>query len=411
MDALFCRGDLDATLRQQTSLVREKVEEIPMAQFVNAPDDEIVENVVQRLEVLPLLLNFDQMTQSAVETSVDVSGDPRRLIFGDGPCYVPGIQLTVCIPFNGDAGLFKLKPNQWRMSGFPRANIYTDREELEIILTMPLDLAESLKAKVESEVESLRFYVGAQASQVRAYNSELPNVVRQAVSGRRQRISKLDGIVASIGIPLKRTKSPPVPLKRKLLRPLPPPPKTGVQSEPEISREDYEHILNVIRHEGRTFETTPLTYRALDEEDLRNIMMAHLNGHYEGGATGETFRKRGKTDVRIEDRNRCAFIAEFKIWGGPKELSDAVGQLGGYQTWRDCKAALVLFNKAVAGFTEVLSKVEPIFSSHDRYRRTLQSGKAGEWRFSLTSAEDPGRLIELHVFLFNIYTAEGNKRT
>lgn len=78
-------------------------------------------------------------------------------------------------------------------------------------------------------------------------------------------------------------------VKRKLVRPLPPAPKGGYKPEPGITDDDYKHILSVIRHEGRTFETTPSTYAVHDEEELRDILLAHLNGHYQGAASAEAF--------------------------------------------------------------------------------------------------------------------------
>ena len=138
-----------------------------------------------------------------------------------------------------------------------------------------------------------------------------------------------------LGIPLKiHDGAPsvrPIQIKRTLVKPLPPPPKSGFKPEPGITDEDYEHILSVIRHEGRTFEATPRTCAVHDdEEELRDIILAHLNGHYQGGATGETFRRSGKTDIRIEDQDRAAFVAECKVRRGQKELLAAIDQLLSY---------------------------------------------------------------------------------
>lgn len=81
----------------------------------------------------------------------------------------------------------------------------------------------------------------------------------------------------------------------------------------------------------------------MQEEDLRNTLLAMLNATYKGNATGETFRRKGKTDICIEMENRAAFVAECKIWKGAKALTNAVRQLNGYLTWRDCKTALIVF--------------------------------------------------------------------
>ena len=62
-------------------------------------------------------------------------------------------------------------------------------------------------------------------------------------------------------------------------------------------------------------------------------------------ATGETFDYEGKTDILIRSEGEEYFITECKYWNGPKKLSDTVDQLLSYTSWRDTKAAIVIFNR------------------------------------------------------------------
>ena len=110
-----------------------------------------------------------------------------------------------------------------------------------------------------------------------------------------------------------------------------------------ISDANYADILATIKHMGSTYERTPKSYAAMKEEDLRNTLLAALNGTYLGGAVGEAFRNNGKTDICIEEKNRAAFVAECKMWTGQKAIADALKQLDSYLTWRDCKTALIYF--------------------------------------------------------------------
>ncbi len=81
----------------------------------------------------------------------------------------------------------------------------------------------------------------------------------------------------------------------------------------------------------------------LDEEKIRDLLLVFLNAQYEGDAAGEVFNAAGKTDILIRVGDRNVFIAECKIWKGPKTIRDALGQLLSYLTWRDTKAALLVF--------------------------------------------------------------------
>jgi len=245
---------------------------------------------------------------------------------------------------------------------------------------------------------------------VAQFNKNLDSAVRSAIEGRRQRLQVHDKLALMLNIPL--THAPqapeikPIPVHRRIVKPLPPPPTGGYKPEPGILDQEYENILAIIRHEGRTFETTPRTYAVHDEEELRDILLAHLNGHYKGGASGETFRRSGKTDIRIEEENRAAFVAECKVWKGPKTLAESIDQLLGYLTWRDCKTAIVVFDKDVAGFTGLLEKIAPTIETHSRFMKMIPIEQPGEWRCIFRSKEDDARLVHIHVFVFNIYASE-----
>jgi hypothetical protein len=413
-DYLFCEGDLDATLRAHLDSMNGRVDAIPRDQFMNAQPEEVAEHIVSEMTVEPLVLYEDRAEMEQHETKIDVSGYRDRNPSDDrGTIYVSSVAVTISMPFTGDKSLWKLKPSHWQTI-FPRGRIESGRGQeagkLLIDLSQPADEpSERFRQRLDEQMKSVRFYVQSQRQQVDSFNAGLLQRALAAVNTRRERISKHDGLKDILGIPLKRKEGAPaiepVKITRKLVRPLPPPPKSGYKPEPGITDEDYAHILSVIRHVGRTYETTPKTYAVHDEEALRDILLAHLNGHYQGDATGEAFRRNGKTDIRIEDSNRAAFVAECKIWKGQKELSQAIDQLLGYLTWRDCKSAIVIFNKHNAKFIGILDTVPGTFEAHPYYKRTVASKEPGEWEFHMSSREDEGRQVRVHVFVLNLFVS------
>lgn len=411
-DYLFCQGDLDATLRSHESTISGRIDRIPPDQFMNARIEDVVEHVLAEMTIEPLVIYEDRAEMDQSETRIDVSQWRDRNLFHDpGPIYVPGVRVSVLIPFTGDSSLWALKPNRWQ-SIFPRAQLGRSTrggvQNIAIDLSQPADEPqERIKQRLDEQLKSIRFYVQSQKQQVDSFNTGLRPHVLASVNARRERLKKQAGLEDVLGIPLKRKdgvpRVTPVRLERKLSRPLPPPPKSGYKPEPGITDADYSHILSVIRHEGRTFETTPKTYAKHDEEELRDILLAHLNGHYQGTATGETFRRNGKTDIRIEDGDRAAFVAECKVWRGPKTLSSAIDQLLGYLTWRDCKAAIIIFNKHNAQFSSIVKGIPKICSESHAYVRETAIAETGEWQFDMNSLEDEGRSVRVYVFAFNIF--------
>jgi len=420
MNHLFSEGHLRSTLDAHFAGIRDAVNSIPRDQFLASSDEEIIAHVHAKKVVESIKLHEERIEMEQEEIQLDVSSSHERNPFArSGPLYIPGFRIRVTIPFSGDPALWKLRPSSYK-SVLPLGNIRRPARSgegyFEMVFEQPADVPpERLKAELDRNLGLIRDYLSYQESDVDHQNSQLVTLIRQEIQARRERLEKQDGIARMLGIPLKRREGAPsvrpIRVEKRIVQPLPPPPKSGYKAEPGIADSDYEDIISIIRHEGRTFETTPATYSVHGEEDLRNILLAHLNGHYKGGATGETFRSAGKTDIRIEDSERSAFIAECKVWAGTKTLSGAIDQILSYLTWRDCKCALIVFNKAQSRFSDLLAKVPAVMSSHPQLHKDLGPQADGEWRFVFTANEDEARRIVLHVFLFNLNVPRSKKST
>lgn len=411
---LFSEYDLGGNLRAFVEKIPQDVDAIPEQQFLISSDDEILRSLVAHKTLTPLSLHEDHATMQQSETKIDVAGwRDRDWGYGrDGPLLIPGTNVTISIPFTGDPQLWKCKTSTWT-TVLPHGEIRSGRGgaagELILSFSRPHDESpDAFKRMYDSELSTIRQYLSWSRTEIEAFNANLEKNIRPAIHARRERLKKHSGIADLLGIPIKtREGAPPVKpirVEPRIVVPLPSVPKSGLKPEPGILDNLYESILSIIRHEGRTFETTPKTYRVHDEEELRDIMLAHLNGHFQGAAGGETFRRSGKTDIRIEDNNRAAFVGECKVWRGQSELTRAIDQLTSYLTWRDCKAAVIIFNKDVKRFSELLEKVPEILGAHPHFIEMSKSTESGEWQCILRSKEDEGRRIRVRTFLFNLFS-------
>ena len=406
-DYLFTELDLDNQLRERQLQVTSKVDAIPESQFLISSDLEVVEHAIPQLVVEPVVLQLDATTMSKAETQVDVSGDPMRFFSPGrrGPFYIPGTRVDIDIPYTGEDWIFSYRTNPWS-TVFPRAEV--KRGSLRISISLPHDAApEKFKETYDRELGLIREYVDRAHTQVAAYNESLESLVHQAIADRRNRLGKHAGIADLLDIPLAAKHGAPsiAPVRIEVRRPsaLPVPPRTGLTPEPGIAVETYERILHFIRHQGRTFERTPGTYALHDEEGLRNIILAQLNGHFEGAAIGEVFRGSGKTDICIETDTRAAFVGECKLWTGPASLTGALDQLLRYLTWRDSKASVIVFNTRNRNFSKILPAIPDAIGGHALFVRDLPCEETGEWRVLMRSEEDEGRRVTVHVFLFDLY--------
>jgi len=415
---LFARESLYNWLRDNTNRVGRMVDDISESEFCNSTDDQILEHVYNSLEVLPIELDEGSQKMSYKEIKIDVSKDPRRDVRDRSQkLLIRGLRVTVSTPFTGDSSLFYYRPTRFCRDPL-RANIQQRAPEdvgtIEVIVEHPQEPNGNpnvYRDEANGILSQIKAYLSDVHSQVHSHNHGLKETIRRSVACRRQRLDRFAEIVKTMNIPLKRNSNAPeitkLRIKRRIIRPLANKPQT--REEYGIADEVYEHILQVIRHEGRSFESIPKTLSVHGEEELRDFIVAHLNTHYEGDATGETFRVHGKTDIRIEFENRAAFVGECKVWSGPKALSKAVDQLLSYVTWRDSKGAIIILNKDMSGFTAIQEKVLPALKKHSKYVIEESTEHASEWRVRFLSADDDDHEVTIHVFLFNLYMTQERK--
>jgi hypothetical protein len=406
-ELLFNQTSLSDSLRAELANVIREIDRISSDHFLANTDEQIIDFVYSKMEVNPLIIYRDRMMLSEPQ-EIRVK---RQSFYFEELVEVPMIRVELSIPYIGESNLWKMQPSTFTFN--PPCGNYWSQRRVDQSGTLKCRMEftpdefnnETINTEIEKYINSIEQYIAWIKHDVENHNSQLKNEIVQGVSQRRQRLGKIQKVTKTINIPIQtREGAPsikPLPLQKKIIRALST--QAPHSTEYTISNDDYEYILKVIHHEGSSFERTPETFLKHDEEELRNILLAHLNGHYNGLANGEAFRKKGKTDISIEFENRAAFVAECKLWEGEKKLSDAVDQLFGYLTWRDCKTSLIIFNKDVAAFSQIQEKVPEILKQHTNFIREENAKNSGEWRMAFRSQEDPDRVIIVHIFLFNLY--------
>ena len=411
-DYLFADFDLADSLRAKQTSIQEQVDSINKDQFLATPYDDLIDYVVSQNTIDPITLYEDRISASEPsECQIDVSGDPRRYFRDTGrPCYIAGHEISIEIPFSGDNNLLRAKTSTWS-SVFPTGQIRQGRDgigEIVMVFHQPHDSdPNQIKSSFDSNLKTIKDYLSWSKTQVVAFNQSLPQLIKQAVDFRKEKLKKQNSLCDVLGIPMKQKNGTPsfdpIKINKKITKPLPPPPKGGFKAEPGITETDYENIIKLIRHSGISFEKTPKTFCVHDEEELRDIILSQLNAVYEGEAKGETFNKSGKTDILISEEDRSAFIAECKIWRGQKSFSEAIDQLLSYLTWRDCKTALIVFNKNNKNFSQILESVDSTVATHPNFISKVEQKDANEWLYKIRAKDDETREITMNVMFFNLY--------
>lgn len=265
--------------------------------------------------------------------------------------------------------------------------------------------AEQKKAKVMKEYEECifggKFYYEPLRAEIASFNNNLPSYTKQIIDEIVKKESALDLFSQAIGVDVtpknvNREKGQKIVIQPKKVQPSFP--DKRIYEGYYLDNANYHAILQTIREHLLATEVLPKPIQKLsDEELIRDTILWALNANYIV-ATGETFRAAGKTDINVSFSDKSAFIAECKVWRGPTTFSDALKQVYGYATWRDCRIAILFFNLTYKDFGRVISSLEDALKSNENYVHSIRKSET-EWECKFRSQTDESANITVNVFV------------
>lgn len=405
---LFREYELRLVMEEQNRKLNSKVENYTNDEIMANDIELLADNCFEEFRIVPVNIGDEEFSKRSIEQRKIQK--QRSLGFRDiyhkGYVEVDGIVAKFYFPYTGEDDLFKCQASTFSLSGYPEIEllkgfvVFTYQKALSEMQS-PKD-KDKLFDELNLDLSSIKQGIDYVNTDVKEFNKRLRDTALKRLEEKRKKVEQFFSISQMLEVPLKKSDfaTTQIPMQRKII---PVAKKYSNEQTYCISDMEYEFILTTIKHNGSTYERTPSSYRSMHEEDLRNTLLAALNGMYQGGATGEAFRNKGKTDICIEKDNRAAFVAECKMWTGQGRVVDAVNQLDGYLTWRDCKVALIYFVRKKE-FVRVLSVAQQALQTMSSMRKVKEIDK-NEFECCLISSSNPGQLINIRVMLFNLYSA------
>lgn len=400
---LFNTADWFSVERGQTDRMRQELASLSPARVLGSSIEDLCDYFegTYRLEVPAL--QAEQIAAEQRERDIDVSHEWGRHWSTPGPHFIRGTEVSVAIPFIGDADFFKVQPTTFTLNP-PEGEVKGNTLIVSVAGTS-LD-AKAVRSEIDRTIASIEGYLSSLRSNAKAFNRTIRTQAKQHLEARRPKLLADQNLVAELGFPLReradmpRTYAPPE-VKRRIKPSLPPQSTQPFKPEPALTSDDYEHILGVLEGMAQVMEQSPSAFHSIDEESLRSHFLVQLNGHYQGQATGETFNYSGKTDILLRVEGRNIFIGECKYWSGPKKLAETLDQLLSYSSWRDTKVALIIFNRK-KNFSAVLQEITPTIESHPNWKRTQPIAGETRFRFVLSQKDDPAREMIVTVLAFDV---------
>ncbi len=269
---------------------------------------------------------------------------------------------------------------------------------------------QAARTKLEETIKNLREEFAARNKDVEKWTPALRHHVAEAVKRRKEQVGQKDTamqkLAASISIPLRKKSE--VPPKVVYLPAVKPAATRGSATTPTSPREDmildrsgFSTLLNCVERYLRDCERTPRTFAKLEEEEVRNLLLPYLNQLFEGGATGETFSKTGKTDIYLVVQKGCILICECKWWRGPKSVEEMSEQILGRVTWRENFGIALVFvkDKFDDALLERIKQAVKVL----RCNKSQQVREANKAHLSanLVLPESVNKTVEVHYLVCN----------
>lgn len=373
-------------------------------QLLNMSMADLTDYLVKKYSMDVPRLDRNGIEVEGREVSVDVSQDPNKLILDRSrPILMEGTEVQLRMPFSGDQTMFNVQPSIHSLVP-PNGRVSPSAVTL---VHQGLNLAgEDVRLCFDRAIEEIERHLEWLRADAKSWKDELRQFANAYVSQRRGKLIADRQLVESLGYPIKKRSTSggtfhPPKVRRRIPPSLPPSSVAPFQPEPALDNEHYDFILQTIQNMSVVMERSPTTFHAMNEEQIRTLILVYLNGHYKGEATGETFNYDGKTDILIRSGNRNIFIAECKFWRGPKKLLEAIDQMLSYVAWRDTKTAILIFSRN-RNFTRVLSKIPGVVKEHSCYKRDCEYDFNTGFRFVLRRPDDPARELTLTVLAFDL---------
>jgi hypothetical protein len=326
--------------------------------------------------------------------------DPYR-----GNTYqIEAYECTIKYYFEGAPILFALKSNPWAMTSY---EISVNSNDSSVSFSFMIDKQDpNLFNREKNEAYKSAF---TNLSNLNAEVEKWNNSVNGLVDGTFQRIKQklmsensfFEAIKAKVDPNTKSVFTAPTIQKKSI--PQPTAPKKQFTTVPTWPMELYEDTLTVLYQQGRSMEQKPSTYRDRDEEDIRDYLITLLETRYTATTvSGETFNKKGKTDILIKYQDGSnLFVGECKWWNGENEFNAAINQLfDRYLTWRDSKTALLFFvkNKEISA---VCNKIKEAAQKHPYFKKFVISKGEGRYSFIFHLPGDPKKEVFLEIMAFH----------
>lgn len=199
--------------------------------ILNVNKTEYIEHLVAKYTIQPIELHRDQLSASTYEAQIPAERHPHTYCVDSGKSYVRDI-IKFHLPFTGEPQLLKVRASTYSLSA-PRITVEDNCICFEIInfnLT-----PEGIKQESERIINSLISQNQYLTNDLNNFNRTIESIASQAFDARKQHLLNKRGLMAALGVPIRKTPDTPatfsIPAKRTKVIP--------TKTKPQVTKKGY----------------------------------------------------------------------------------------------------------------------------------------------------------------------------
>jgi hypothetical protein len=200
MNPLFNRADVFSVIENQKARLKRAFRSVSNAEL-DADAIALSGRLIEDFSFSVPVLDEEKKYALTKETQVDVSHDPRRRIFDRSrPFCIAATEVTVVVPFQGDAGLFDVRPTMFT-SNPPFGEIRGN--ELHLIYQLT-DANFDVEGAANRTIAQIRQYLQSLQGSAEQLKNDLQQLLNSLIQRRKEERSSHSQIIANLKIPIRQ---------------------------------------------------------------------------------------------------------------------------------------------------------------------------------------------------------------
>ena len=203
-DILFSEVDWREFEAKRLKLLEIEINSCTKDQLLNAPVDELCNNLVEECRIDVPVLDRNKIDSKAHDTQIDVSRDPLRGIRDQSqPVCIPGTKIEITVPFTGDEDIFQTcAPNHAPSLNPLRGNVR--RGTIVLSISGPDLERDEVYPEINERLKDIEDYLKRFHEDVDRLNNRLESFARDYIEQRRKKFQADRELVEGLDRKLKQ---------------------------------------------------------------------------------------------------------------------------------------------------------------------------------------------------------------